>query len=197
MGAPSRGGRHGRWRLAQAEPSRCRRAHCGSERIEPSLGIRLLMDLKTVFGSDDALHTKTILAKLIAIEESPWGDLRGKPLDDRGLAKGLREYSIQPDTIRIGEIRLKGYKREALADAWVRYASPAYPETSVTRVTSVTTQQNQGSLVTVPPLSRTPNEMSRHTHTSKMSRQTLTKTMLSRLSRLSRSLGGRRGTKVR
>ena len=119
-----------------------------AKEIEPSLGIRLLMDLMTVFGSDDALHTKTILAKLIAIEESPWGDLRGKPLDDRGLAKRLREYSIQPDTIRIGEVRLKGYRREALADAWVRYASPAYPETSVTRVTSVTTQQNQGSLVT-------------------------------------------------
>jgi hypothetical protein len=117
--------------------------------IEPSLGIRLLMDLKTVFDSDDALHTTTILAKLIAIEESPWGDLRGKPLDDRGLAKRLREYSIQPDTIRIGEVRLKGYRREALADAWARYVpSPAYPETSVTRVTSVTAQQNQGSLVT-------------------------------------------------
>ena len=58
-----------------------------AKEIEPSLGIRLLMDLRTVFGNDDALHTKTILARLIALEESPWGDLRGKPLDDRGLAK--------------------------------------------------------------------------------------------------------------
>ena len=41
--------------------------------------------------------------------------------------RGLREYSVQPDTLRIGVEKLKGYRREALADAWGRYAFACHP----------------------------------------------------------------------
>jgi hypothetical protein len=34
----------------------------------------------------DALPTATILSRLIDLPESPWGDLRGKPITDRVLA---------------------------------------------------------------------------------------------------------------
>jgi hypothetical protein len=53
---------------------------------EASLGIRLLADLRTVFDDDDELPSKIILGRLNELEESPWGDLHGKPLDERGLA---------------------------------------------------------------------------------------------------------------
>jgi hypothetical protein len=61
-----------------------------------SLGIQLLADLRTVFGDDEVMATETILEQLDALEESPWGDLRGKPLDARGLASRLRKYEVHP-----------------------------------------------------------------------------------------------------
>ena len=51
---------------------------------EPSLGIRLLADLRTVFGKSEALFTKTILDALHALEDAPWKDLNGK---ETGLAR--------------------------------------------------------------------------------------------------------------
>jgi hypothetical protein len=102
-----------------------------------SLGIRLLTDLRAVFRVSEAMSTRDILDALYLVDESPWGDLKGKPLDARKLAFLLRPYDIQPTTIREGTGTAKGYRREALHDAWVRYlAPPAPPHTSVTPVTA-------------------------------------------------------------
>jgi hypothetical protein len=66
-------------------PARARRAAvalvAASKDAEPSLGVRLLSDLRMVFGTADEMSSKAILRALIDIDESPWGDLRGKPLD--------------------------------------------------------------------------------------------------------------------
>jgi hypothetical protein len=94
---------------------------------EERLGIRLLDDMRAVFGTDDQLPTKAILEKLRAIDEAPWADLRGKPLNDRGLAARLRPYSIKRCTIRIGSTTHKGYRREDFVDAWRRYLPPPGP----------------------------------------------------------------------
>jgi len=86
------------------------------------MGIRLLEDLRTVFGTADKLHTGMILSKLHALEESPWNDLgNGRQLNDRGLASRLRQYGVRSKDIRIGEINKKGYEREALQDTWDIY----------------------------------------------------------------------------
>jgi hypothetical protein len=53
-------------------------------------------------GDSDAMFTSAILDALAKIEESPWGDIKGKPLSDRGLAERLRPYSIKSKLIRIG-----------------------------------------------------------------------------------------------
>jgi hypothetical protein len=90
---------------------------------EASLGIRLLGDLRTVFGDDYELPSKTILARLIDLEESPWGDLHGKPLDERRLARMLKAYSVKSKTIRVGTQTPKGYIRADLEDQWRRYLS--------------------------------------------------------------------------
>ena len=108
-----------------------------SKEAEPSLGVRLLSDLRTVFGNADKMSTKMLLSALMAIEESPWGDLRGKPLDERGLANRLRPYGIKSGPVRIGEIVSRGYKRSDLFDAWIRYLPPL-PDTSVTSATTAT-----------------------------------------------------------
>ena len=92
-----------------------------SKTTTPSLGIRLLADLKTVFGDAEVMTTETIITALTKLEESPWGDLHGKPLNARGLAQRLHRYEVSSTTVRIGELVAKGYKREDLHNAWIRY----------------------------------------------------------------------------
>lgn len=106
----------------------------------PSLGVRLLQDMHAIFGDAEQVPTRELLERLHALEESPWGDLKGKPLDDRGLARRLSPYGIKPTTIRILASTAKGYRRADFADAWSRYLSPLSlsPEANVTRVTSET-----------------------------------------------------------
>jgi hypothetical protein len=102
-----------------------------------TLGVRLLDDLRTIFGDSDTLSTEHILSELHKIEESPWGDLRGKPLDARGLARRLKPYGAKPTQVRILASTMKGYRREELYDAWERYLSPL-PGNSETSETSET-----------------------------------------------------------
>jgi Protein of unknown function (DUF3631) len=68
---------------------------------EQSLGIQLLADQRTVFGDTEVLATETILEPLHALEESPWVDLRGKPLDARGLSNRLGKYELRPKSVRL------------------------------------------------------------------------------------------------
>jgi hypothetical protein len=128
-------------------PKRARKAAVSlvsaAKEVEPSLGIRLLSDLKTLFDTStlDVLPTATILSRLIDLPESPWGDLKGKPLNDRGLAFQLRQYNVKSRQIRVGDTTLKGYDRTDLFDAWRRYLPPPQPsdtsETSETNVSDV------------------------------------------------------------
>jgi Protein of unknown function (DUF3631) len=91
---------------------------------DSSLGLRLLVDLHTVYAADggaERLDSKTILERLCRLEEAPWDDLRGKRLDARGLANLLRPYGIKPKVIRVGDATPRGYERADFADAWRRY----------------------------------------------------------------------------
>lgn len=100
-----------------------------------SLGVMLLRDLRVIFGTADRLPTEVIVEKLTAIEESPWGDLRGKPLDARGLARRLHPYGISPQVMRDGATTRRGYSAADLADAWSRYLPPPeHPMEQVCRV---------------------------------------------------------------
>lgn len=81
----------------------------------------MLEDLRDVFGNAGHLFTVDILDRLNSIEEAPWGDLYGKPMDARGLANRLRKFEISSKSVRISEETAKGYSREDLWDAWQRY----------------------------------------------------------------------------
>ena len=119
-----------------------------AKEAEPSLGIRLLADLRTVFGAE-VMATTTILNALHDLPESPWNDLKGKPINDRGLAVRLRQYDIKSKQVRIGEVTLKGYTRSDFFDAWRRYLPPSPPPSteSETSETSETEPDLQGSSV--------------------------------------------------
>jgi Protein of unknown function (DUF3631) len=112
---------------------------------EPTLGIRLLADLRAVFGGADHMSTATILSRLCEIDEAPWRNLKGKPIDDRGLARRLRQYGVKSKTVRIGDATPKGYVRADLEDAWERYI-PSMPARSATSATAATSRETGGSL---------------------------------------------------
>lgn len=110
-----------------------------SKSRSPSLGVRLLTDLRTVFGVADQMATAAILDALNAMEDGPWGDMKGKALDSRGLAARLSRYDVKSCKLRIGKMTPNGYRRSDLHDAWQRYAPPS-PEASGTSGTTGTVE---------------------------------------------------------
>jgi hypothetical protein len=118
---------------------------------EPTLGVQLLQDCRTAFGESKEMPTKLLIVALTSMPESPWGNLRGQPLDDRGLAHRLRQYSIKPGVIRIGELTQRGYKRQDFLDAWQRYLP------SGECVTGVTTETQMASVTDVSDVSDLPD----------------------------------------
>jgi len=102
----------------------------------PSLGIVLLRDLRTIFGQRDATSSADLIGQLTALDESPWGDLRGKPIDVRGLSRRLAKYNVRPVQVWVDGKNVRGYKREDLADAWARYLEPLEPHAGAARSAS-------------------------------------------------------------
>lgn len=115
--------------------------------LEPSPGIRLLSDLRAVFGSSDELPSKAILQALHALEEAPWADIKGKPLNERGLASRLRQYNVRSKTVRIGTTTPKGYARADLVDVWARYLQPPAPDPGATGATQPSSGRERSSMV--------------------------------------------------
>ncbi|NBM20145.1 DUF3631 domain-containing protein [Streptomyces sp. GC420] len=104
-----------------------------------SLGIRLLTDLRDhVLIGIDRLPTIAILDRLNSLDDAPWADLDGKPLDNRRLSRMLSEYmTADNEPIRSRNIRtaggvLKGFHAVDLEDAWARYCPPPRAATSAT-----------------------------------------------------------------
>jgi Protein of unknown function (DUF3631) len=63
---------------------------------DTSLSVRLLADLREVFAGEERLDTRTIIERLVKVDEAPWGDLDGRRLDARALANRLRPYGVRP-----------------------------------------------------------------------------------------------------
>lgn len=104
----------------------------------PSLGILLLSDLKKVFADRECMSTASILDALHNLEEAPWGDLRGKPLDARYLANLLKAYGVTSKGVRIGDATPKGYRLEDLHDPFIRYLPSIVGVAAVDAATSAT-----------------------------------------------------------
>jgi hypothetical protein len=76
------------------------------------------------------MWSKDLVAALCGLDESPWANLRGEPLNATRLASMLRPYEVGSAQVRIGEKSLKGYCRASFYDAWQRYVllEPERPE---------------------------------------------------------------------
>jgi hypothetical protein len=104
----------------------------------PSVGVKLLADIRVIFErhGDAEIETGALLDALCKLEESPWADFRGRPLNAMLLGRMLRGYGPRSETIRFGNRTAKGYRRAHFNDAWQRYL-PLESEKPVTLVTPV------------------------------------------------------------
>jgi len=94
---------------------------------EPSLRLRLLADVRSVWPAECPFATTTtLLSNLSHIEDAPWGSdgIYGETgITSRKLAFHLRSYGIQPTHDATKTVR--GYLRADLEDAWNRYLPPS------------------------------------------------------------------------
>jgi hypothetical protein len=109
-------------------PERARRAalelSASRDAEDEALGPWLLRDVRYIFDTRgvDRISSVDLAASLSELETSPWGNIRGKPLDARGLARRLKHFGIRPHTVRLDDqTTASGYPREAFEDAFARY----------------------------------------------------------------------------
>lgn len=108
-----------------------------------STGIRLLADLRDLYThrATDRMTTADILTALHNLDDAPWAEYQGKPLDPRRLGKLLGKYGVKSRDIKQSTgTAAKGYRLDGdggLADAWSRYLPVA-----ATSATSATSQVN-------------------------------------------------------
>jgi len=101
-------------------------------------GVKLLADIKEIFGVRECVSSADIVVALNEIEESPWpGFFHGKGISAQYMATMLGKYGIKPKTHRsLGSKR--GYKQEQFLDSWGRYL----PETA--DLAATTLQRSDG-----------------------------------------------------
>jgi hypothetical protein len=124
-----------------AWPERARRAalelSAAGEAEDEALGPWLLRDIRDVFDARgvDRLSSADLAAALNEIETSPWGDIRGRSLDARALARRLRHFGVRPRKVRLDDERtLQGYRLEDFEDAFARYLGTSERNTGTTRM---------------------------------------------------------------
>ena len=116
--------------------------------VEPSLNIRLLSDLRTIYTKNyklvavavpPGLATKMVLAELCKLEDAPWKSIKDKPISDNQLSRRLRQYEIKPKNLHpLGANECKGYHLADLKEVWRRYLPP--PEKPVEAVEPVVSE---------------------------------------------------------
>jgi hypothetical protein len=70
----------------------------------------------------ERMFSAELVERLNNYSGRPWKDLlRGKPIDDRWLARQLSPYGIRPGNLRIGGVQAKGYRQEDMIEVVRRY----------------------------------------------------------------------------
>ena len=100
----------------------------------PASNLALLSDIRAAFGVDPQarIPTAKMIDKLTADPERPWASARrGREIDARELAERLGKFGVKPVSMRmVGDVIVRGYRGEDLADAFARYLSDATAATS-------------------------------------------------------------------
>jgi hypothetical protein len=108
---------------------------------------RLLADIRTVFEDESRLWSTDLCERLAKLEEAPWGNWYGKPLDPRALARLLRHHEIRSDQIKVGDANKRGYYRTAFEDVFAAYLTSDVDsgDSAATAATSLPAFSDNGS----------------------------------------------------
>ena len=164
VGADYRAGRLRGWGLARARQGAAVALVKAGKEASQASGFGSWPTCGRSSGITKSMTTSKILAELLRLDEAPWADLKGKALDNRGLANRLRKYEVRSANIRDDAgVVLKGYKAADLYEAWRRYLPPQ-SDKSATSATSATDSENSsdstpfvagsGKLIPLQPLHR-------------------------------------------
>jgi putative DNA primase/helicase len=109
-------------------PARAREAAVGiaSASVDSNPKAQLLFDMVMLFctGETDRMFSSDLVRKLTSFGGRPWNTLiRGKPIDERWLARQLHPYGIRPRNLRIDGAQAKGYYKEELLELCRRYVA--------------------------------------------------------------------------
>lgn len=128
----------------------------GREAEDEALGPWLLRDIRAIFEGRgvDRLSSADLASSLNELEESPWGDIRGKALDARALARRLKPFAVTPRVVKFEDgTTARGYRLEELRDPLDRYVGGSERN-------SVTTRMDKG-FAAIPERNRVTDEVSR------------------------------------
>ena len=95
-----------------------------NEADDENLSVTLLKDIRAAFHAAGRPHlfTPDLIARLVAMDESPWRTMRGgNRLDPHLLSSFLRPYGIAPKLLRVGGRVSRGYDIDDCRDAFQRY----------------------------------------------------------------------------
>jgi len=115
----------GEWpqRLTQALKAVC----AATKTEDASIGVTLLTDIRTVFDErkTDKIPSVDLADYLCKIEGGPWVEWnQGSGMTANNLARQLRKYRVNSQSIRVGDKTPKGYRRVDFEDSWSRYCLP-------------------------------------------------------------------------
>jgi hypothetical protein len=115
----------GRW--PEVARAACEHFVLNRTKDSPSIGIRLLADIRKVFTAEkvDKMPTARLLDRLHKLDESEWKNFFGKELSDLDLSRKLKPYGATPHQLWITDIgKTRGYSIDGtggLGPAWERY----------------------------------------------------------------------------
>ncbi len=121
---------------------------------EGDRGERLVHDVRDVFkglGNPEAIASGDLVAKLNAIETSPWGEeRRGDGLSTHGLAALLRRFQVRPSQERTSDgTKVRGYWLRDLLPLFQRYP-PKVGQLGQDRELGQESSENAGTYEAVP-----------------------------------------------
>ena len=97
----------------------------GEDGGEMGLRLHLLADIRTAFADAkaDVLATGDLVARLVEMEASPWGEMprTGKPITGHTLARLLAHWKVRPHAAWLSGRMVRAYRLEDFADLFRRY----------------------------------------------------------------------------
>ena len=134
-----------------------------AKEVPPSLNLRLLKDIRLVFGDRDKMGTQHILDELGGLEDASWSTInKGKPMTTADLGARMRKYGLSPVSINpgVGQKSVRGFYRRDMQEVWLRYLGSVNPDPEELQFRDPAPAL-RSAVISVTPVTDTPNGVER------------------------------------